>query len=43
MAKSEHLTDEQWTILKPLMAEPIRCDEGRGKPWRENREVFRER
>lgn len=40
MAKSEQLTDEQWAILNPLIAEPIRRDDGRGRPWRENREVL---
>jgi transposase len=40
MAKSEQLTDEQWAILNPLIAEPIRCEDGRGRPWRENREVL---
>jgi transposase len=40
MAKSEQLTDEQWAILEPLIAEPIRRDDGRGRPWRENREVL---
>jgi transposase len=40
MAKSEQLTDEQWAILEPLIAEPLRRDDGRGRPWRENREVL---
>jgi len=40
MAKSEQLTDEQWAILNPLIAEPIRRDDGRGRPWRESREVL---
>ncbi len=39
MAKNEQLTDEQWATLKPLIAEPKRRDDGRGRPWRENREV----
>jgi len=30
MSKSEQLTDEQWAILDPLIAEPIRRDDGRG-------------
>jgi len=40
MAKNEQLTDEQWAILNPLIAEPIRRDDRRGRPWRENREVL---
>lgn len=40
MAKNENLTDEQWAILNPLIAEPIRRDDGRGRRWRENREVL---
>ena len=40
MAKNENLTDEQWAILNPLIAEPARRDDGRGRPWRENREVL---
>lgn len=40
MAKSEQLTDEQWAILEPLIAAPFRRDDGRGRPWRENREVL---
>jgi transposase len=31
MAKSEQLTDEQWAILEPLIAEPLRRDDGRGQ------------
>jgi transposase len=41
MAKNENLTDEQWAILEPLIAQPKRRDDGRGRPWRENREVPR--
>ena len=40
MAENENLTDEQWAILDPLIAEPIRRDDGRGRPWQENREVL---
>jgi transposase len=40
MAKNEQLTNEQWAILEPLIAEPKRRDDGRGRPWRENREVL---
>ena len=34
------LTDEQWTVIKPLIPElPKRADK-RGRPWRSNREVL---
>ena len=34
------LTDEQWAILKPLIPEPPRRADGRGRPWRPAREVL---
>jgi transposase len=34
------LTDEQWTMLKPLVPEPARRTDGRGRPWRDTREVL---
>ena len=34
------LTDEQWTILQPLIPEPPRRPDGRGRPWRDAREVL---
>jgi transposase len=40
MARGEELTDEQWAVIEPHLPElPIRKD-GRGRPWRENREVM---
>ena len=33
------LTDAQWTVLEPLLQEQRR-DDGRGRPWREAREVL---
>lgn len=40
MARGEELTDEQWAVIEPHLPElPIRED-GRGRPWRENREVI---
>jgi transposase len=35
-----NLTDEQWSILQPLIPEPKRRPDGRGRPWRDNREVL---
>lgn len=34
------LTDEQWTIVKPLIPEPPRRKDGRGRPWRASRDVL---
>jgi transposase len=40
MARREELTDEQWTIIHPLIPEPPRRPDGRGRPWREARAVL---
>jgi len=40
MARGEELTDEQWAILAPLIPEPPRREDGRGRPWRDTREVI---
>jgi transposase len=34
------LTDEQWAMLEPLLPEPTKRTDGRGRPWREAREVL---
>jgi transposase len=34
------LTDGQWAILEPLIPEPERRPDGRGRPWRPAREVL---
>ncbi|HEX7362246.1 MAG TPA: transposase [Bryobacteraceae bacterium] len=34
------LSDEQWEILEPLIPEPQRRKDGRGRPWRDRREVL---
>ena len=34
------LTDEQWTVLQPLIPTPPRRPDGRGRPWRDAREVL---
>lgn len=40
MSKRDHLTDAQWAIIEPLTPEqPTRAD-GRGRPWRDNREIL---
>jgi len=34
------LTDEQWETLKPLIPELPRREDGRGRPWRDSRDVL---
>src|SRR5690349_15840805 len=38
--RGEELTDEQWAIIGPLIPEPPRREDGRGRPWRDTREVM---
>ena len=40
MARREELTDEQWALIEPLIPELPRRDDGRGRPWRDTREVM---
>jgi transposase len=35
-----HLTNEQWEILAPLIPDPVRQADGRGRPWRDSRHVL---
>src|SRR5215471_9764614 len=34
------LTDSQWAVLNPLIPEPSRRKDGRGRPWRDRRAVL---
>jgi transposase len=34
------VTDEQWSVLEPLIGEMPRRADGRGRPWRSRREVL---
>ena len=34
------ITDEQWAILEPLIPEPPRRADGRGRPWKSSRDVM---
>src|SRR5690348_7140128 len=34
------LTDEQWAVVGPLIPEPPRRADGRGRPWKPSREVI---
>ncbi len=38
--KPEELTDEQWAVIEPHLPELPSREDGRGRPWRENREVM---
>ena len=40
MARGEELTDEQWALLELLLPELPRRADGRGRPWRSQREVL---
>lgn len=33
------LTDEQWRVLEPLIGQMPKRADGRGRPWRDSREV----
>ena len=34
------LTDEQWAVVRPLIGEMPRREDGRGRPWRDSRQVL---
>src|SRR5580693_6051473 len=34
------LTEEQWAILEPLLPKPVVREDGRGRPWRDPRDVL---
>jgi transposase len=40
MSQHSDLTDSQWEILHPLVPEPKRREDGRGRPWKGHREVL---
>ncbi len=40
MARGEELTDEQWAVIELHLPELPSREDGRGRPWRENREVM---
>ena len=40
MARREELTEGQWALIAPLIPSPPRRPDGRGRPWRANREVL---
>ena len=40
MARREELNDEQWSIIEPLLPEPPKREDGKGRPRRDDREVL---
>jgi transposase len=34
------LTNEQWEVLEPPIPDPVRRADGRGRPWRDRRDVL---
>lgn len=38
--RTRDLTDELWEMLAPLLPVPSRRNDGRGRPWKENRAVL---
>jgi transposase len=34
------LTDDQWAVLEPLIPKPYRRPDGKGRPWKNSREVL---
>jgi len=34
------LTDAQWEVLESLLGKPVVRDDGRGRPWRDPRDVL---
>src|SRR5215471_14568557 len=40
MQINRDITDSQWAVLDPLIPEPSRRKDGRGRPWRARRPVL---
>src|SRR5262245_21314573 len=40
MQQPMDLTDEQWSVVEPLIGQMPRRADGRGRPWRSSREVL---
>ncbi len=40
MRSPRDLTDAQWAVLDPLIPEPVRRKDGRGRPWKPRRDVL---
>jgi transposase len=40
MARREELNDKQWEIIEPLIPQPAKRDDGKGRPRRDDREIL---
>lgn len=40
MSKRDNLTDAQWAIIEPLIPEQPTRNDGRGRPWKDNRQIL---
>ena len=40
MTRREEISDEQWAIIKPYIPRHKTRNDGRGRPWRDDREIF---
>ena len=40
LPNARDVTDAQWAILDPLIPEPPRRSDGRGRPWKDRRSVL---
>ena len=40
MSKRDKLTDEQWEVIERVLPEQTVRRDGRGRPWKNNREVL---
>ena len=40
LSNRRDLTDARWVVLDPLIPEPLRRKDGRGRPWKDRRAVL---
>jgi len=40
LSNGRDLTDARWVVLDPLIPEPLRRKDGRGRPWKDRRAVL---
>jgi transposase len=34
------LTDDQWAVIQPLIPDPPRRPDGKGRPWKDSRDIM---
>ncbi len=34
------LTDDQWAVIQPLIPDPTRRPDGKGRPWKDARDIM---